>query len=109
MVRQFYVWTFKVYTVNQESAYLVVQGVPALGTSQELIQLFAVYGAVQEYRILDEFPTADKYNDVYLIKFQKSRQQGCKPIFWKHWIIIDFGKKYWLVINFVSVSHLHVL
>lgn len=71
MVCQFYVWTFKVYTVNQESAYLVVQGVPALGTSQELIQLFAVYGAVQEYRILDEFPTADKYNDVYLIKFQK--------------------------------------
>ncbi|XP_061180381.1 RNA-binding protein 48-like [Saccostrea echinata] len=61
----------KVYTVNQESAYLLVQGVPALGTSQELIKLFAVYGAVEEYRVLDEFPSADKYTDVYLVKFQK--------------------------------------
>ncbi|XP_062608419.1 RNA-binding protein 48-like [Saccostrea cucullata] len=61
----------KVYTVNQESAYLLVQRVPALGTSQELIKLFAVYGAVDEYRILDEFPSADKYTDVYLVKFQK--------------------------------------
>ena len=49
----------------------MVQGVPALGTSQELIQQFAVYGAIQEYRILDEYPTADRYHDVYLINFQK--------------------------------------
>lgn len=68
------------YTVNQESVYLIVQGVPALGTSQDLIKLFAVYGAIEEYRILDEYPTSDKYTDVYLIKFQKIQAARCALI-----------------------------
>ncbi|XP_033762700.1 uncharacterized protein LOC117344155 isoform X2 [Pecten maximus] len=61
----------KVYTVNLESSYLLVQGVPAVGATQELIKLFALYGAISEYRFLDEYPTADKFTDVYLIKFER--------------------------------------
>ncbi len=38
----------QVYTVNQESQYLLVQNVHALGVTQELLQLFALYGAIQE-------------------------------------------------------------
>ncbi|KAG9355440.1 hypothetical protein JZ751_000278 [Albula glossodonta] len=60
----------KVYTINLESRYLLVQGVPAIGVMKELVQLFALYGAIEEYRVLDEYP-AEKFTEVYLIKFQK--------------------------------------
>ncbi|XP_061676031.1 RNA-binding protein 48 isoform X2 [Syngnathoides biaculeatus] len=60
----------KVYTVNLESCYVMVQGVPAIGVMTELIQLCALYGVVQEYRPLDEYP-AEEFTEVYLVKFQK--------------------------------------
>nr|XP_020487359.1 RNA-binding protein 48 [Labrus bergylta] len=60
----------KVYTINLESCYLMVQGVPAIGVMTELIQLCALYGAVEEYRPLDEYP-AEEFTEVYLVKFQK--------------------------------------
>ncbi|CAG2223664.1 unnamed protein product [Mytilus edulis] len=49
----------------------MIQDVPALGTTQELIKLCAVHGAVEEYRLLDEFPTVDRYTDVVLVKFKR--------------------------------------
>ncbi|XP_037130430.1 RNA-binding protein 48 [Syngnathus acus] len=60
----------KVYTINLESCYVMVQGVPAIGVMTELIQLCALYGVVQEYRPLDEYP-AEEFTEVYLVKFQK--------------------------------------
>ncbi|CAG10029.1 unnamed protein product [Tetraodon nigroviridis] len=60
----------KVYTINLESRYVMIQGVPAIGVMSELIQLCALYGAVEEYRPLDEYP-AEEFTEVYLVKFQK--------------------------------------
>nr|AAQ98007.1 hypothetical protein DKFZp564O0523 [Danio rerio] len=60
----------KVYTINLESRYLLVQGVPAIGVMAELVQLFALYGVIEEYRPLDEYP-AEQFTEVYLIQFQK--------------------------------------
>ncbi|KAK9396166.1 RNA-binding protein 48 [Crotalus adamanteus] len=60
----------KVYTVNLESRYLLIQGVPALGVMKELIELFALYGTVEEYNPLDGYP-AEEFTEVYLIKFLK--------------------------------------
>ncbi|XP_077432946.1 RNA-binding protein 48 [Vanacampus margaritifer] len=60
----------KVYTINLESCYVMIQGVPAIGVMTELIQLCALYGVVQEYRPLDEYP-AEEFTEVYLVKFQK--------------------------------------
>ncbi|XP_029369559.1 RNA-binding protein 48 [Echeneis naucrates] len=60
----------KVYTINLESRYLMVQGVPAVGVMTELVQLCALYGVVEEYRPLDEYP-AEEFTEVYLVKFQK--------------------------------------
>ncbi|KAK3532379.1 hypothetical protein QTP86_016710 [Hemibagrus guttatus] len=60
----------KVYTINLESRFLLVQGVPAIGVMTELVQLFALYGVIEEYRVLDEYP-AEQFTEVYLIKFQK--------------------------------------
>jgi len=36
----------------------------------ELVQLFALYGVVEEYRALDEYP-AEQFTEVYLFQFQK--------------------------------------
>ncbi|KAL5007487.1 hypothetical protein ScPMuIL_016293 [Solemya velum] len=60
----------KVYTVSQESQYLLIQGVPAVGATDELVKLCALYGPVQEYRALDDYP-AEKFSEVYLIKYQR--------------------------------------
>ncbi|XP_017310525.1 RNA-binding protein 48 [Ictalurus punctatus] len=60
----------KVYTINLESRFLLVQGVPAIGVMTELVQLFALYGVIEEYRVLDEYP-AEQFTEVYLMKFQK--------------------------------------
>lgn len=60
---------FQVYTINLESRYLLIQGVPALGVMKELVEQFALYGAIEEYHALDEYP-AEQFTEVYLIKFQ---------------------------------------
>ncbi|NXD92852.1 RBM48 protein, partial [Chaetorhynchus papuensis] len=59
-----------VYTINLESRYLLIQGVPALGVMKELVEQFALYGAIEEYHALDEYP-AEQFTEVYLIKFKK--------------------------------------
>lgn len=49
----------------------MIQGVPAIGVMTELIQLCALYGAVEEYRPLDEYPEMEEFTEVFLVKFQK--------------------------------------
>lgn len=56
--------------MSQESQYLLIQGVPAVGATDELVKLCALYGPVQEYRALDDYP-AEKFSEVYLIKYQR--------------------------------------
>ena len=56
--------------MNQESKYLLVQGVPAVGATQELVKLFAIHGTITEYRILDDYP-AEHFTEVYLVRFEK--------------------------------------
>ncbi|KAM6202786.1 RNA-binding protein 48 [Rhynchocyon petersi] len=58
----------KVYTINLESQYLLIQGVPAVGAMKELVERFALYGTVEQYNALDEYPAED-FTEVYLIKF----------------------------------------
>ncbi|XP_059173354.1 RNA-binding protein 48-like [Physella acuta] len=61
----------KVYTVNNESCYLIIQGVPSVGATQELSKLCSSFGPVEEFHPLDEYPCEDKYTEVYLVKFTK--------------------------------------
>ncbi|XP_055516916.1 RNA-binding protein 48 isoform X2 [Leucoraja erinacea] len=60
----------KVYTINLESRHLLIQGVAAVGVMKELIELFALYGTIEEYFALDEYP-AEEFTEVYHIKYQK--------------------------------------
>jgi len=60
----------KAYTLNQESRFVIVKNVPALGAQEELIKLFALYGTIVEYRLLDEENTTE-FTDVYWVKFER--------------------------------------
>ncbi|ORX76266.1 hypothetical protein BCR32DRAFT_296350 [Anaeromyces robustus] len=64
----------KVYTIVQESRYLIVSNVPTLGITKELIELFALYGPIEEYRFLDEHDNTTSYFDTYWIKFKNISQ-----------------------------------
>jgi len=59
----------KVYTIAQESKYLIVYNVPRISVEDELIKLFALYGTIEEYRCMHEMDAEDEYCDVYWIKF----------------------------------------
>ncbi|XP_069067746.1 RNA-binding protein 48 [Pleurodeles waltl] len=60
----------RVYTINLESRYLLVQGVPAIGVMNELVEHFALFGTIEEYHALDEYP-AEEFTEVYLFKFHR--------------------------------------
>ncbi|KAL6847614.1 hypothetical protein ACP4OV_022640 [Aristida adscensionis] len=58
----------RVYTVCDESKYLVVRNVPALGCGDELAGLFGTYGPVEECKPMDA-EDCEPYTDVFFIKF----------------------------------------
>ncbi|KAL3698790.1 hypothetical protein R1sor_012866 [Riccia sorocarpa] len=60
----------RVYTICDESRYLIVKNVPALGCIEELVKLFGLYGPIEEYRLLDE-EDCEPFTDVYWIKYSK--------------------------------------
>lgn len=60
----------KTYTINQESKYVMVVGVPAVGATKELLQQFALYGEIEEYRYLDEYPV-EEFTEAYWIKYRR--------------------------------------
>ncbi|XP_043701961.1 RNA-binding protein 48-like isoform X2 [Telopea speciosissima] len=58
----------RVYTVCDESRYLIVRNVPALGCGVELLKLFGSYGEIEECKPMDE-EDCEPFTDVYWIKF----------------------------------------
>ncbi|XP_055943198.1 RNA-binding protein 48-like [Argiope bruennichi] len=58
----------KVYTINQESVYLLISNVPAVGGAEELQALCDQYGTVEDFRPLDEYP-CEEFTEVYLVKY----------------------------------------
>ncbi|XP_076327685.1 uncharacterized protein LOC143234304 [Tachypleus tridentatus] len=58
----------KVYTINQESYYLLIFGVPAVGAAQELLYECEQFGHVNRFSPLDEYP-AEEYTEVYLVMY----------------------------------------
>ncbi|CAG8591481.1 9827_t:CDS:2 [Scutellospora calospora] len=89
----------KIYTVNHESRYLVVENVPALGLSKELLELFSLYGTIEEYRYLDDYP-CEKFTDVYWIKFQSlnearvAKKKVDDHSFFSSYLRVRYGPEY---------------
>nr|XP_048322811.1 RNA-binding protein 48-like isoform X1 [Ziziphus jujuba var. spinosa] len=59
----------RVYTVCDESRYLIVRNIPALGCGDELLKLFSSYGDVEECKPMDA-EDCEEFTDVYWIKFR---------------------------------------
>ncbi|XP_035218106.1 RNA-binding protein 48-like isoform X2 [Stegodyphus dumicola] len=59
----------KVYTVNQESIYLLITNVPALGGAEELRALCDQYGIIDDFKPLDDYP-CEEFTEVYLAKYK---------------------------------------
>lgn len=59
----------RVYTVNDESKYLIIDGVPAIKISSELETLCQRYGDVESLHLLPNYPHED-YAEVYLVKYR---------------------------------------
>ncbi|KAJ8773841.1 hypothetical protein K2173_008304 [Erythroxylum novogranatense] len=58
----------RVYTVCDESRYLIVRNVPALGCGDDLLKLFSSYGDVEDLKPMDA-EECEQFTDVYWIKF----------------------------------------
>ncbi|XP_030829991.1 uncharacterized protein LOC583571 [Strongylocentrotus purpuratus] len=59
----------KVFTINQESRYLLVHGVPDINITDELLKLLSLYGVIEEYRTLDDDQTAEEFTKTHWIKY----------------------------------------
>lgn len=53
-----------------ESKYLLCTNVPSINVDKELINLFSVYGVIEEHKVLHEYPS-DEFHEAVLIKFLK--------------------------------------
>lgn len=58
----------RVYTVCDESKYLIVRNVPALGCGDQLSQLFSTYGQIEECKPMDA-EDCEPFTDVFWIRF----------------------------------------
>ena len=63
----------KAYTVNDESKYLVVSGVPAIKIQEELERLCLRYGKLELLKILPDYPQED-YAEAYLVKYDSIKK-----------------------------------
>jgi hypothetical protein len=66
----------KVYTIAQESKYLLVQRIPSIaGVMEQLIPYFNQYGTIEQYWKLDDYEKQDEqFVDTVMIKFVKIHQ-----------------------------------
>ncbi|XP_021314878.1 uncharacterized protein LOC8085166 isoform X2 [Sorghum bicolor] len=60
----------RVYTVCDESRYLIVRNVPSLGCGDDLANLFGTYGPVEECTPMDA-EDCEPYTDVFFVKFSQ--------------------------------------
>ncbi|XP_051121818.1 uncharacterized protein LOC127245136 isoform X2 [Andrographis paniculata] len=60
----------RVYTVCDESKYLIVRNIPSLGCGDQVLKLFSSYGEVEECKPMDA-EDCEPYTDVYWIKFRQ--------------------------------------
>ncbi|KAK6165760.1 hypothetical protein SNE40_022621 [Patella caerulea] len=60
----------KVYTVAQESCYILIQGVPAVGAQDDLVKLCCEFGVLESYWPLDDYPS-DEFTLVYLFQYER--------------------------------------
>ncbi|KAF6031106.1 RBM48 [Bugula neritina] len=59
----------KVYSVSDESQYLLLLQVPQLGLTKELHATCSAYGTITALSVLDDYP-AEPFTSTYLLKYE---------------------------------------
>ncbi|KAI8370371.1 uncharacterized protein BYT42DRAFT_548650 [Radiomyces spectabilis] len=59
----------KVYTIAQESRYLLIENVPALNLSDELLRTLSKFGSVEIFRKVEGSDGGEQFSDVYWAQF----------------------------------------
>jgi hypothetical protein len=77
-----------VYTIAQESRYIIIENIPSLGVIDQLIDKCRSYGSIQEHRMLDDHASSTEYVDVVWIQYHDilsarmaKRKMDDKPFF----------------------------
>lgn len=89
----------QVYTIVNESRYLVVRNLPAVGAQQELLKKFALYAPIEEWRMLDQTDGGD-FTDVMWLKFRSvedaklARKHLDDSLFYAHPLHITYAPEY---------------
>lgn len=58
------------YTINDESKCLLLQGVPALGLESEVINLCSKFGPLESVKVAKDYPLEKEFVEVYVVKFK---------------------------------------
>lgn len=58
-----------VYTIAQESRYLIIENIPAIGVIDEFIKHCGQFGMVNNYRMLDDHPYSTATEDVCWVEY----------------------------------------
>ncbi|CAA3006985.1 RNA-binding 48 isoform X1 [Olea europaea subsp. europaea] len=89
----------RVYTICDESKYLIVRNVPSLGCGDELLKLFSTYGQVEECKPMDA-EDCEPYTDVYWIKYYQvdnarfAKRKLDEFIFLGNQILVSYAPQY---------------
>ena len=59
----------KVFTINDESKYLLVVNIPSIDIEKELMVLCQKFGNLEDFRLLKEYP-CEKFTVTYLVKYK---------------------------------------
>ncbi|KAF0740770.1 hypothetical protein Ae201684P_002085 [Aphanomyces euteiches] len=59
----------KAYTVNEESRFVLIRNIPALGASEDLVAQCRKYGQVEDFRMEDDHDDASQYIDVMWLQY----------------------------------------
>lgn len=60
----------KVFTINQESRYLLISNVNAVGASEDLKDACLEYGDIADFYAVDGYET-EEFTETYLVKFER--------------------------------------
>lgn len=61
----------KVYTVTDESCFLLFFGVPSINLLQVLKTKCKQFGQIDDFRKLCDYPNVEKFTDVFLVKCRR--------------------------------------
>jgi hypothetical protein len=100
----------RVYTVNMESRFIIIENVPALGVIKDLLKRLSLYGKIIEYRLLDHLDDRpkwlqketeeDEYMDVVYVEYETinnarhAKIRGVKKPFFGQMLRISYAPEY---------------